>query len=91
MRIKTASTFTFTILKNIVSIIDLDEGMSVTNDIENVVSAICKTKGINADEYKWIYKDSDGLWDGYNPITGTFIYLGTHLESDAKEMILYKH
>lgn len=84
------AVFTFKINDGIVSIVDLDEGMSVTNDIENVVKFICTTKGLNPQEYLWIYQDSDGLWDGWNPITNTFIYLQTHLESEAKNLILQK-
>ena len=85
------STFSFKIKNGIVSIVDLDEGgMSVINDIENVVEFICTTKKIVATEYKWIYQDSDGIWDGWDPAVNTFIHLQTHLESDAREQIMYK-
>ena len=85
------SDYNYTRIKNIISIIDLNLGrMTVTNNIENVVSEIAKKERIAPEEFKWIYRDTDGLWDGWNPTTNTFIPLQTHLESDAREQIVYK-
>jgi hypothetical protein len=71
------------------AIVDLDQGrMSVTNDIENVVDEICTVQNIEAKDYKWIYQDSDGIWDGWNPEKETFISLGVDDEADAIQLIL---
>lgn len=85
------ANYNYTVKDGIVAIVDLDlGGMSVTNDIENVVKEISKKENIQAAEYKWIYKDSDGMWDGFNPVSETFIHLQIHLESDARAKIAYK-
>lgn len=56
-------------------IVDEDAGgMSVTNDIGNVVADIVEKEGINPDAYFIAYKDSEGNWDGYDPVTGGFYY-----------------
>jgi len=75
----TKSDYKYEILskQQIIIIEDLDKGnMSVTNDIENVVEQIfMKEKLSSNDNYKIIYKDSRGKWDGYNQNTGRFIFL----------------
>ncbi len=71
------------------SIVDQDQGrMSVTNDIENVVGEICTRQNIEAKDYKWIYCDSDGTWDGWDPVTENFISLGVDDEQEAIQLIL---
>lgn len=46
-------------LEQIIRIVDLDEGMSVTNDAENVV------REVNAQRpgYRILYRDTMGNWD----------------------------
>lgn len=58
-----------------IMIVDTDQGKSVTNDIENVVSTICKKEKINPVEHTIIYQDSQGNWDGYIFSTKTFFPL----------------
>lgn len=63
--------------------------MSVTNDIENVISDICDEEGINPfnSKTKFIYKDSMQLWDGYIPFED-FVHLGeTHWLQAAIKML----
>lgn len=73
------------------SIVDEDRGrMSVTNDIENVVGEICTRQNIEAKDYKWIYRDSEGMWDGWDPVREDFISLGADNEKDAIQFII-KH
>jgi hypothetical protein len=52
-------------------------GTSVTNDIENVVEAICNKEKISPNDAAFIYMDSLKTWDGWNPKTGWFIALST--------------
>jgi hypothetical protein len=53
---------------NILFIQDLNLGrMSVTNNIENVLSEIKDEMGEKITEAKIIYKDSQGVWDGVIP------------------------
>jgi len=75
------SDYTFEIIADIICIIDNNTGQkSVTNDIENVLSDIQKT-GINIEEHKIIYRDSEEIWDGIeltntNPIEISFYNIG---------------
>ncbi len=50
-------------------IIDMgkQEYKSVTNNAENVLNEIMELDGINVADYKVMYKDSDGIWDGIKP------------------------
>ena len=53
---------------------DLNVGfMSVTNDIENVVEEISQKERINPCEHFIIYKDSEGVWDGFDFATQQFV------------------
>lgn len=55
---------------------DLDKGgMSVTNNIENVVEIICRQEGLNPVDYHIIYRDSEGLWDGFDFATKQFVLI----------------
>lgn len=46
---------------------DLDKGnRSVTNDITNVIGEIALKEQIDPMNYHIIYKDSSGMWDGYD-------------------------
>lgn len=51
---------------NIISIIDLKKGKSVTNDIDNILSDIQKELGLQnpLSNFKIIYKDTYEVWDG---------------------------
>ncbi|MGB3452915.1 MAG: hypothetical protein WBA59_03695 [Moheibacter sp.] len=59
--------------------------MSVTNDIENVVDEICQTNKINPENAVSLYRDSEGVWDGYDRKTDRFIYLGANNSQSAIE------
>ena len=64
------------------------KGMSVTNNIENIVDYICKLENINPVEHYIIYKDSTGIWDGFEFATIDFIPLQeTHWLKAATKMI----
>lgn len=41
-------------------------GMSVTNDIENVVAEICEREAVKQKDYLIVYCDSMGIWDAWN-------------------------
>lgn len=48
----------------IVEVVDLNlGGMSVTNDVENVINTVAQALPNPATDYAWIYRDSEGLWD----------------------------
>jgi hypothetical protein len=61
----TRSKFTYTLNNelNRVEIVDLNEGMSVTNDAENVLTHICSVEGSKVKTMQFIYCDSEGYWD----------------------------
>lgn len=66
------------------SIVDLDRGnMSVTNDIENVVTEIAEFEQIDPAEYKIVYRDSQGCWDGWNHKKKSFIHLFSGSDTQA--------
>ena len=70
----------------IISIIDRNRGrMSVTNNIENVVSEIAVENNLNPNEYLIIYKDSEGMWDGWEFKSKRFIRLNCNTERNATE------
>lgn len=88
----TKANYTFEIEKflsyNFISIVDLDQGgMSVTNDIENVVNEICQEAEINKGDYLIIYQDSEGIWDGWD---GSFIPLSGISFREAAEIYINK-
>lgn len=54
--------YTYELHGNVVCIIDHDNGMSVTNDIERVLADI-KGEGVPLGSYRVIYRDTMGVWD----------------------------
>lgn len=56
------ATYDYTIDQGIICIVDLNEGMSVTNDAENVIQDF-EDKGLLTLEQLVIYRDSMGNWD----------------------------
>lgn len=94
-KIKTQSDYSYTKVKKdgilVIAIVDLDlGGASVTNDIENVVEAICNKEKIDVDDAAFIYLDSLKTWDGWNPKTGWFVALSTNDKQEAINKIV-KH
>lgn len=80
------SDFTYKIFSDerVISIVDLDKGnMSVTNNIENVVKEIADEANVRISHFKIIYRDSSGIWDGYDPRNDKFIPLDEKHEMDA--------
>ena len=80
----------------VVAIEDLNMGeRSVTNDIENVIEEvrrIMNKTGRNIERYQVIYKDSEGLLDGYGQNSGQFISLGVSCcSSCAIDKIIHKN
>lgn len=75
---------------NVISIQDQGgEFMSVTNNIENVVDDIAKLELIDPVKYKVIYRDSLGIWDGWDTKEQIFYWLGCRTEEDAKEKLKF--
>lgn len=72
-------------------IIDGNQGMSLTNNIEHVVSEIVKTEELQFDEFAIIYQDSQGIWDGYDERKQEFIPLSATSERRAIESYLKLH
>lgn len=96
-KIKTQSDYSYTKVKKdgilVIAIVDLDlGGTSVTNDIENVVEAICHKEKISPNDAAFIYMDSLKTWDGWNPKTGWFIALSTNKKEEAiRKIVKFKH
>lgn len=73
---------------NVIAIEDLNQGgMSVTNNIENVVDEICHKENIFPRGYIIIYKDSEGFWDGWDYNKQDFIVL--HVKDMETAIELY--
>ena len=71
----------------VLTIEDLDlGGLTVTNNIENVVKEIEAAEKIDCRDYVIIYKDSDGDWDGWNPYTKAFLPLLSETWAQAMDM-----
>jgi len=47
-------------------------GRTVTNDIVNVIKDIAKKKNLNPCKFTIIYKDTEGIWDGFDFATKSF-------------------
>lgn len=68
------SDYEYIIHKGYIAIKDLNLGrMSVTNNIECVVQEICAKENIHPYNHKIIYQDSDGIVDGFDWKTQSFI------------------
>jgi len=70
-----------------VFITDYDKGMSVTNNIENVLAEIESDLGHPIGEFKVIYKDTMGQIDGVQTKEGKFhefYHIGTKTFEEAK-------
>lgn len=70
--------------QDVLLIIDHNIGsMSLTNDIENVVEEIEDKEHIDAKNYLIVYRDSAGVWDGWEKSKdkmGQFVLLGQQKE-----------
>jgi hypothetical protein len=61
--------------------------MSLTNGIEDVYSEI---NSLDILPKKVIYRDTDGVWDGWDPKTNEFIILNASSETEALEKLFIK-
>lgn len=79
------SNYTYKIFRDerVISIVDLDGPMSVTNNIDRVVEEITNCEHILISRFCVIYKDTSGVWDGYDPLKDQFIILNEQHEIDA--------
>jgi len=66
-------------------------GMSVTNNIENVVEEIGIKEKIDPEAFVIVYKDSDDRWDGWDDNRQAFIYLNAVSWWTAVEAYLTKY
>lgn len=73
--------------KKFIVIYDDDIGMSVTNNIENIIDWIAQEENIDPHEFLIVYKDSEGIFDGFDYNTLNFVVLSESSEEDA--IILY--
>lgn len=72
-------------------IVDLNGPTSVTNDIENVIEEIIDKESINSTDWNWVYQDSENMWDGFDPFTGSFVVMQMRRREDAiKEILEYR-
>ncbi|HXS55775.1 MAG TPA: hypothetical protein VN726_06600 [Hanamia sp.] len=69
---------------NVIVIEELNLGnTSVTNNIENVLNEICRIEKLFIHSYMIVYKDSEGVWDGYNYQKEIFLALNESTWQDA--------
>jgi hypothetical protein len=81
------SKYNYIIDGNFIFITDLNGAMSVTNDIENVLSEISKDLNTSMDNFKIVYQDSYGDIDGIKTINGSFkgfYFIGAKTFYEAK-------
>lgn len=87
---KTKSSFSVRTEGPYIMITDEDRGMSVTNDIENVIESVDEQLGHPIDEFYIIYKDSQGTVDGVQTKNGKFARfytIGARNFDDAKDKV----
>lgn len=76
---------------NVMVIEDLDiGGVSVTNDMENVVHDIEVMEKVSAEKYMIVYRDSDCVWDGWDARNERFVHLGQDTWQDAVQVFKTK-
>jgi hypothetical protein len=91
---KAKSDYKYKIIQDHIFIIDLNiGGMSVTNDIENVIDDICE-KELLIPNTIVTYRDSEGEWDRYDYynnkfITGSDIVIKMSYEQGWKDKVTY--
>lgn len=81
------ANYNYDISDGVISIVDLGGGMSVTNDIENVIGEIVSRENIDINHFKVIYEDSEGNWDAFNILTGKFTFLQSRHREEAIEKV----
>lgn len=67
--LKSDYTYQFRKVKGVYFVMLEDEdkgGATLTNNIHKVILEIAKKETIDPREYTYIYKDTEGFWDGYN-------------------------
>lgn len=72
----------------VLCLIDLQVGMSLTNNIEEVIEEL--KKELPAFPSKIIYKDSDGNWDGWSDEKQNFILLFADNKKQALDEIIIR-
>lgn len=90
------SSYEWKIDGGIVAIEDLDNGMSVTNDMENVLNDIREELSDPANvvnklnNCRIMYRDSAGIWDGVKVVNGSVVFLPIQEKNyhAAKEKLL---
>lgn len=88
MQTHSRASFSYSVDGNVVCIIDHDDGMSVTNDVENVIDDIAAL-GIDVNSNHIIYRDTDGYWDGIEVKNGGFVcFFPIHVR-DLKDAWIY--
>lgn len=77
LTMKKRTDYSYKMIPGCLSIVDLNLGRtSVTNCIEDVVEEICKAEDVDPLKLYIVYKDSEGIWDGWDHKTKRFISLG---------------
>lgn len=61
---------------------------SVTNTIDAVIEEVRQMEHIQLEDHTFIYRDSSGVWDGYDPIAKQFNMLGSDNPDDAMDLII---
>lgn len=62
--------------RNVLTIQDIGKDCrSLTNDILNVVEDICSKRKVDPDDYMIVYRDSEGIWDGWDSRKEDFVPL----------------
>lgn len=70
--------------RNVIAIVDMNLGnMSVTNGIEQVVENIAREKQIEPHHFMIVYCDSEGVWDGWDPVIEQFVSLDARTWEEA--------
>lgn len=84
------SDYTLHIVSGVIAVQDLNQGgMSVTNDIENVITDL-KRRGIDFSDKLFVYRDSEGFWDGVlvkDGKFGGFVIIGASSRDEAASIM----
>lgn len=82
------ANYSYETVGNMLLIIDQNLGnMSVTNCIEDVVEEICQREMKDPTSLRIAYRDSEGIWDGWNHQSQTFFPIGARTQREAEDRL----
>jgi hypothetical protein len=78
--IASRAAYSFTVYRHVITIVDHDEGRSVTNDAAHIIEDLAILFDLS--HYRVIYRDTRGIWDELKTENGRFAGYSSINETD---------